>query len=91
MDPTTLEATLRTEFEAGERAAHVVARQARDLTDSGRFEADFGHELTVTVVVSNLHDAPDEYALIERWNWWLGALELSHGEYEQFRIRPGTV
>ncbi|QSG07296.1 hypothetical protein [Halapricum desulfuricans] len=91
MDPTTLESTLRTEFEAGERAAHVVARQARDLADSGRFEADLNHELTAAVVVSNLRDAPSEYPLIERWNWWLGALELSHGEYEQFRIRPGAV
>lgn len=91
MDPTTLESTLRTEFDATDWEAHVVARQARDLADSGQIAADFDYELTAAVVVSNLRDAPAEYSLIERWNWWLGSLELSHGGYEQFRIRPGAV
>ncbi|MCU4718556.1 hypothetical protein [Halapricum hydrolyticum] len=91
MDPTTLESTLRTEFGATDRAAHVVARQARDLADSGQITSDFDYELTAAVVVSNLRDAPAEYSLVERWNWWLGSLELSHGGYEQFRIRPGAV
>lgn len=91
MDPKTLESALRAEFDATDRQARVVARQARDLDDSGQIDADFDHELTVPTVVSNLQDAPTEYSLVERWNWWLGALELSHGGYEQFRIRPGAV
>lgn len=69
----------------------VVGRQARDLADSGRLESDLGFELTVETVLDNLLDAPADYGLVARWNWWLGALEISHGGYEQFRIRePGT-
>ncbi|WP_276302532.1 hypothetical protein [Halorussus lipolyticus] len=64
----------------------VVARQARDLADSGQFEADMGRELTVSVVVENLRDAPESLALPEKWNWWMGALELAYGGYDRFRV-----
>ncbi|MEF8882657.1 MAG: hypothetical protein V5A34_09065 [Halapricum sp.] len=91
MDRSALEARLKDAFDADERAARVVARQARDLADSGKFATDLDHQVTADVVVSNLRDAPDGHALVERWNWWLGALELSHGGYEQFRIRSDAV
>ena len=91
MDHSALESRLAGAFDAEERAVRVVARQARDLDDSGQFATDLGHELTPDVVVSNLEDAPDDHSLVERWNWWLGSLELSHGGYERFQIRPGAV
>jgi len=74
-------------FEGGTDERHVVARQARDLADSGRYEADFDVELTPETLVANLRDAPAEHGLAERWNWWIGSLEVSHGGYEQFRVR----
>ncbi|WP_324665605.1 hypothetical protein [Haloarcula sediminis] len=87
MDRQELERTLGETFDdAG--AAAVVARQAGDLADGGQFDADFGGELTVETVVKNLQDAPGEYTLTERWNWWLGALDLSHGGYARFSVRP---
>jgi hypothetical protein len=87
VDRQELERVLSETFdEAG--AAAVVARQAGDMADGGQFDADFGGELTVETVVDNLQDAPDEYSLAERWNWWLGALDLSHGGYTRFSVRP---
>jgi hypothetical protein len=64
----------------------VVARQAGDLADSGAYEGDAGTVLTPQAVVENLADAPDEYDLVERWNWWVGALDLAHGGYDRFRV-----
>jgi len=87
VDRQELERVLRETFDdAG--AAGVVARQAGDIADGGKFDADFGGELTVETVVENLRDAPDDHSLAERWNWWLGALDLSHGGYARFSVRP---
>lgn len=88
MDRETLEARLGDEFDAEHVVVTIVGRQACDLADSKQFADDFGGELTVRDVVENLDDAPTEYTLVERWNWWLGALELSHGGYERFHVRP---
>jgi hypothetical protein len=82
---------LRDELEAAFGASgpdrRVVARQARDLADSGRIARDLGFELTAEAIVSNLADAPAGYSLVERWNWWIGSLDLSHGGYQRFSIR----
>ena len=87
MDRQELQRVLSGTFDdAG--AAAVVARQAGDMADGGQFDADFGGELTVETVVENLQDAPAEYSLAERWNWWLGALDISHGGYSRFSVRP---
>ena len=88
MDRTRLERELEA-FDGGADAdaRRVVARQAGDLADAGRYEADFGAPLTVETVVANLRDAPRDHGLVERWNWWVGALEVSHGGYDQFRVR----
>lgn len=74
-------------FEGDADARHVVARQAQDLADSGALEADLGIELDAATVVDELGDAPAEYTLVERWNWWMGSLELSQRGYEEFRVR----
>jgi len=91
MDRAALEAALGAEFEADAADLRAVSRQARDLADAGVLEADLGHPLTVETVVRNLADAPDGYTLVERWNWWLGALDLSHGGYLRFQVREDIV
>jgi hypothetical protein len=90
MDRERLGERLRAEFGDDDGLA-VVTRQARDLADSGRYAADIGGELTVETVVRNMADAPDGYSLVERWNWWVGSLDLSHGGYERFRVREDAV
>ncbi len=87
MDREQLVERLDNEFCSSEEGSRAVSRQARDLADSGRIEAELDYELTVETTVSNLADAPAEYGLVERWNWWIGSLELSHGNYQRFRVR----
>lgn len=88
MDRQELTQTLCESFDADADFASVVARQAGDMADGDRFADDFDAELTVETIVENLRDAPAEYTLAERWNWWLGALDLSHGGYARFSVRP---
>jgi hypothetical protein len=80
------ETRLATEFGGDAGTRRVVARQARDLADSGQFETDVGYELTISALVENLADAPEDLTLPEKWNWWMGALELAYGGYDRFRI-----
>ncbi|PSP17490.1 hypothetical protein BRC62_04685 [Halobacteriales archaeon QH_10_67_13] len=75
------------EFAGSDEAIAVVARQAADLLASGRLKADLGIEPTAETIRRNLADAPEDSDVIERWNWWMGSLELSHGGYLQFRVR----
>ncbi|WP_158855154.1 hypothetical protein [Halorhabdus sp. CUG00001] len=91
MDRQRLHARLVERFEADQDVARIVAREATDLADRGVYEADFDESLGVEIVITNLADAPDGSTLAERWNWWLGALELSHGAYQRFRVRPDVV
>ena len=88
MDRQELTQVLCETFDADADFASVVARQAGDMADAGQFTEDFDAELTVDTIVENLSDAPAEYTLAERWNWWLGALDLSHGGYTRFSVRP---
>jgi hypothetical protein len=87
VDREDLEAQLETRYDASPRVRAVVARQARDLAEGGQFQADFGAELDADTVLLELADAPAEYHLLDRWNWWIGSLELSHGGYERFAVR----
>ncbi|MFC5971245.1 hypothetical protein ACFPYI_07860 [Halomarina salina] len=84
-DPSFPEA-LASAFDATDAEIRVVARQAQDLADSGRYRADTSHELTPGVVVTELGDAPDD-GLPSKWNWWVGALDLAYGDYAEFRIQ----
>ncbi|MFD1563487.1 hypothetical protein ACFR99_07990 [Haloarchaeobius amylolyticus] len=86
IDPERLEERLREEFGGTASQSRVVVRQAVDLADSGQYEADMGATLTTELVVDELSDAPDGTPP-ERWNWWLGSLELAYGDYERFGIR----
>ena len=86
-DREDLVRALEAEFGGSDGALRAVSRQARDLADSGRVADDLGAELTVEEICSQLADAPDDHTLVERWNWWVGALDLSHGGYRRFRVR----
>ncbi|ELY53232.1 hypothetical protein [Natronolimnohabitans innermongolicus] len=86
IDPGRLEVRLRDEFGGTMGQSRVVVRQAVDLADSGQYEDDVGATLTNDVVVEELSDAP-EGPPTDRWNWWIGSLELAYGGYGQFGIR----
>lgn len=91
MNRERLETALTEEFDATPEAARVIGRQASDLADSGRTESDLGFELTVEAVCRNLRDAPEDHSAVERWNWWIGSLDVSHSGYQRFQIRPDAV
>ncbi|MFB6105136.1 MAG: hypothetical protein ABEJ57_08700 [Halobacteriaceae archaeon] len=67
----------------GERRA--VARAAADLAASGQYVADTGVEMTPTRIIEELADAP-EGGPADRWNWWMGALDLAYGDYGRFTV-----
>jgi len=85
VDPDALAAAL-SRFGGGEGERRAVARQARDLADAGLVERDRGHALTVDVVLEELAEAPDG-GPADRWNWWVGAMDVAHGGYEPFGVR----
>lgn len=86
LDPEALQAALESAFGGTPAERRVVARQARDLADSGKHDADRGRPLTVEEIVENLDDAPDGESLPSRWNWWLGALDVAYGGYREFQV-----
>lgn len=86
IDPDRLESRLREEFGGSDGEARVVVRQAVDLADSGQYEGDIGAPLTTDVVLEELADAPDGTPT-DRWNWWIGSLEIAYGGYSRFGIR----
>ena len=85
MDREVLMLHLRQAFGGTPAERRTVARAAGDLADAGKLEADLDAELTAEVVLEHLSDAP-KGTPAERWNWWMGALEASHGGYRQFRV-----
>ena len=91
MDRDDLEPRLAAAFDGDDDALAVVARQARDLADSRRLESDLGLDLDPETVVDELRDAPADHDLVERWNWWIGSLEMSYGGYQRFLVRPDVV
>jgi hypothetical protein len=91
VDRDRLEDALRDEFGGDEATLRAISRQARDLADSGLVAEDFDFEVTVETVIDNMQDAPEGYSLIERWNWWVGSLNLAMGGYRRFRVRPDVA
>ncbi len=85
MDPDTLADAL-SRFGGGSGERRAVARQARDLTDAGLVSRDRGHALTVDVVLEELAEAPDG-GPADRWNWWVGAMDVAYGGYGPFVVR----
>lgn len=86
IDPGRLEVRLRQEFGGTVGESRVVVRQAVDLADAGQYEDDAGVSLSNEVVLDELADAPDGTPA-DRWNWWIGALEVAHGGYGRFGVR----
>ncbi|AHG00166.1 hypothetical protein HALLA_16530 [Halostagnicola larsenii XH-48] len=85
IDPESLERRLRERFGGPMAESRVVVRQAVDLDDSGRYTATVDIELTNDLVIAELSDAPDGTPA-DRWNWWIGSLEIAFGDYERFGI-----
>ena len=86
-DEDALHEALDAAFDGSAAERRVVARQARDLADSGQHLSDRGHPLAVDDVIENLSDAPEGSSLVDRWNWWMGALDVAYGGYEPFQVR----
>lgn len=86
MNPSELDRLLRERFDAPDGARRVVVREARDLSDSGQYRKHAGIELTASAIVSHLEDAPDDMSLSEKWNWWVGSLEIAFGGYTEFLV-----
>lgn len=87
MDATRLNDTLKATFDSSAADRRVVVRQASDLAAIGKAEADRGVGLAVDDIVTHLQDAPADADLVDRWNWWLGALDLAYGGYQQFTVQ----
>lgn len=87
MDAKRLGRALEEEFGGTDAERRVVAREARDLSDSAKPKRDRGHALTVPGVLENLADANEDSPLVERWNWWIGALDTAYGGYQSFTVR----
>jgi len=85
--PGALNGALETAFDGSDAERRVVARQVRDLAESGEHEADRGFVLTDAELIDQLGDAPADCTLPERWNWWLGALEAAYGGYRAFQVQ----
>jgi hypothetical protein len=85
-DRADFEGCLREAFggKPGERRA--VARAAADLSDSEQYLDDAGIDLTPAFVVGELENAPLGPPS-KRWNWWIQAMEVAYGGYEQFTVR----
>ncbi|ELY92954.1 hypothetical protein C483_06470 [Natrialba hulunbeirensis JCM 10989] len=86
LDRDRFDDLLATEYSGGVGERRVVVRQAVDLADSGQYERDTAVTLTAAVVVDELADAPDG-SVADRWNWWIGSLELAFGGYARFGVR----
>lgn len=74
-------------FDASPAQCRTVARAADDLAATDQYHADVGAKLTTNRVLMELQDAPDAFDVVDRWNWWMGALELAYGEYNRFRVQ----
>jgi len=87
VDTDAVESALAAAFDPSPGELRVVVRAARDLHDSGVYAADAGRKPDANLLVAELADAP-HHRLPERWNWWLGALELAYASgYDEFRVR----
>ena len=86
IDSEPLERRLRRQFGGPPGESRVVVRQAVDLDGSGRYEADTGNYFDNELVMQELTGAADGTPA-DRWNWWMGSLEVVYGGYEEFAIR----
>lgn len=86
MDEAELQDALEARFGGTPAERQAVARAARDLAASGQYEADTEVALTTDRIVAELTDSPDDRPA-NRWNWWMGALDVAYGGYEEFQVR----
>ena len=88
MDRDALDRALAEAYGGEPAERRVVVRQALDLADAGRWaETHDGAALSVDRVVTELEGAPSGEGLADRWNWWIGSLEVAYGDFERFAVR----
>ena len=87
MDASRLNDALHDAFDSSAADRRVVVRQATDLDAAGNAEADRGVALSVDDIVTQLQDAPEDSDLADRWNWWMGSLDIAYGGYWQFTVQ----
>lgn len=86
LDRAALATALEERFGGGAGEARTVTRAAADLAADGRVAVDRDEPLTAAVVLRELGDAPTG-SPATRWNWWLGALAVAHGDgYRAFQV-----
>ncbi|MDZ7731289.1 MAG: hypothetical protein U5K37_10775 [Natrialbaceae archaeon] len=78
--------SLQRAFGGGAGEAATVARAAQDLADSGQYRTDTGTTLSPNFLLEELAQAPDGTPA-DRWNWWIGSLEVAYGGYTDFAVR----
>jgi hypothetical protein len=87
VDRDALDRSLAAAFDGEPAERRVVVRQVMDLVDAERWaETHDGTPLTVDRIVAELEQAPDDDGLADRWNWWMGSLELAHGGFDRFGV-----
>jgi hypothetical protein len=88
MDRDALDRRLAETFGGEPAERRVVVRQALDLADARRWAETHDDEpLTADQVVDELEQAPSGQGLADRWNWWIGSLEVAFGDFERFAVR----
>lgn len=86
VDEAELLEGLEAAFGGSQAERDAVARAARDLDASDQVETDTESEVTAGRVIAELEDAPDG-GPADRWNWWIGALEIAYGGYAEYQVR----
>lgn len=87
MHRDALDDALTEAYEAAPAERRVVVRQAIDLADSGRWAATHdGTALSIDRIAHELDQAPEGEGLADRWNWWIGSLEVAFGGFGRFAI-----
>ena len=87
MHRTGLEAALKRRFGGTPAERRAVSRAAQDVADSARPSRDRGHAVTIPEILSTLDEAPADTSVVERWNWWMGAIDIAYSGYEEFTVR----
>jgi len=87
VNPASIDRLLADRYDADTGERRAVVRAAVDLADDGRYGRTHDVELTVERIGTELAQAPEDLGLAECWNWWIGSLELAHGDYDRFRVR----
>jgi hypothetical protein len=79
---------LQEEFDCSPGEREKVAKQAHRLSKSGIYEksGDGNDSMTVESAIESMNVAPDHISISGKWNYWMGLLNYSDQDYEQFKV-----